>query len=104
MLLGHIRPVWFFAALAVGLLYTYLVAPAPEVVVKFPSPYNAGQVVYKDKAETCYRYSASRVSCPRDKGLIKEQPIAEDFRAGKQHPQQQGQQGQPPRPPEIVSV
>ena len=81
MLLGYIRPVYFFAALAVGLLYTYLAAPKPEVVVKFPSPYNAGQVVYKDKADTCYRYSASREACPRDKSLIKEQPIAEDFRS-----------------------
>ena len=47
MLLGHIRPLWFFAAFAFGLLACYVLQPKPEVVVRFPSPYNAGKVVYR---------------------------------------------------------
>jgi hypothetical protein len=80
MLFGRIRPLWFFGAFALGLLVCYLLAPTPEVVVKFPSPYNAGHVVYKDKADNCFKFDASKVACPRDRALIKPQPIQEGFR------------------------
>jgi len=79
MFFDKIIPLYFFIAFAIGLLICYTTNPKPEVVVKFPSPYNAGQVVYKDKADQCYKYSASKVACPRDQSLIKEQPIQEDF-------------------------
>lgn len=74
-ILGRLRPFWFFTAFAFGLLMCYVLAPAPEVVVKFPSPFNAGKVVYRDKAQNCFTYSASAVECPRDQTLIKPQPI-----------------------------
>jgi hypothetical protein len=83
MLMFKIRPLYFFAAFSIGLFMCYIMAPAPEVVVKFPSPYNAGRVVYKDKADTCFKYNASKVSCPLDKSAIKAQPVMEDFRGGR---------------------
>ena len=83
-LLGRINLKFFLVAFAVGLLVCYVMAPAPEVVVKFPSPYNAGKVVYKDKAGTCFMYKADKSSCPKDKELIKEQPIMENFRTLRQ--------------------
>ena len=81
-LLGRLRPLYFFGAFAVGLLFCYLVTPAPEVVVKFPSPYNAGDVIYRDRAQTCFKFDADRVSCPRDRSLIRPQPLVEDFQRG----------------------
>jgi hypothetical protein len=78
-----IRPLYFFAAFAIGLLMCYILTPKPEVVVKFPSPYNAGKVVYKDKADSCFTYKASSVECPLDKTRIKPQPVLEDFRGKK---------------------
>lgn len=75
----HIDPFFFFVAFAVGMLFVYLSTPPPEVVLKFPSPYNAGKVVYKDKANSCYKYFAEDVSCPKDRSLILPQPILEDF-------------------------
>jgi hypothetical protein len=79
-LLRRINLKVFLLAFAFGLLACYMMAPAPEVVVKFPSPYNAGQVVYKDKAGTCFKYKADKSSCPRDQSSVKQQPIMEDFR------------------------
>jgi hypothetical protein len=81
MLLG-IRPLWFFGALAIGLLVCYLFTPAQEVIVKFPSPYNAGRVVYKDKDDGCFVYSADQVPCPADGAGVRPQPIHEVFTAG----------------------
>ena len=75
LLLGRIQPLWFFLAFGIGLLICYILTPSPEVVVKFPSPYNAGNVVYRDKADTCFTYSANEVACPRDKSTIKMQPV-----------------------------
>lgn len=74
-----ISPLYFILAFAAGLFYCYLVHPLPEVVYKFPSPTNAGKVVYKDKNEQCYKFKADKVACPIDRTLIKPQPIEEDF-------------------------
>lgn len=74
----------FIIAFSIGLFYCYIMTPPPEVILKFPSPYNAGKILYKDKAETCYKYKAEKVPCPLDRNLIKPQPIYEDFPSQKQ--------------------
>ena len=76
---GRLRPLYFFAALAFGLLFCYIMSPKPTVIVKFPTPYNAGEVTYVDPedAETCYKYSAENVTCPFDKTKIRMQPPPE---------------------------
>jgi hypothetical protein len=79
-LLSRVNLKIFLLAFAVGLLVCYIMTPAPEVVVKFPSPYNAGKVVYKDKAGACFMYKADKSTCPRDQGQVKNQPIMEDFK------------------------
>ena len=71
---------WFALAFAIGMLAVYLTAPAPTIVVKFPSPYNVGKVMYRDQADNCYKYGAEEVKCPSDQSVIKPQPILEDFR------------------------
>lgn len=80
-MLSKIHPFYFFLAFAVGLFYCYLTSPKPEVIVKFPSPWNVGKVTYKNKDDTCYKYDAEKVTCPLDKSLIKPQPVAEEFLA-----------------------
>lgn len=83
MFFDKIQPLYFFISFAVGLLLCYIYNPKPEVILKFPSPFNAGNIIYKDKADSCYKFDASKVSCPFDKKLIKAQPIHEDFRGRK---------------------
>ena len=83
MLFDKIRPLYFFAAFAFGLFLCYIYTPKPEVVMKFPSPYNAGNITYKDKGSNCYKYEATKSECPKDKALIKDQPVHEDFKAKK---------------------
>jgi hypothetical protein len=77
MLLNIIKPFYFFISFAIGILFVYLLTPKPEIVYKFPSPYNSGSVVYKDKNDTCYIYKATREECPLDSSLIKQQPISD---------------------------
>ena len=39
-------------------------APIPEVIMRYPTPANAGKQVYKDRSDTCYVYDSKEVSCP----------------------------------------
>ena len=70
-----IDPFYFFLSLGVGFLIVYLITPPPQVVVKFPSPYNAGKVTYGDKTQGCFVFDAKSTECPLDKSLIKPQPF-----------------------------
>ncbi len=75
----NINPLYFFIAFAIGIFVVYIITPPPEIILKFPSPYNAGNVLYEDKAHNCYKYHADKVACPKEKSLIKPQPILEDY-------------------------
>lgn len=79
MFFERIHPFYFFLAFAVGLFFCYVTTPKPDLVLKFPSPYNAGKIVYHDIDDNCYKYKADKVECPADKSLIKDQPIQENF-------------------------
>lgn len=74
-----INPYYFFISFVLGMFFVYILAPSPQVIMKFPTPYNAGKVMYKDKNDTCYVFKAEIKECPMDKSLIKSQPIVEDF-------------------------
>lgn len=75
-MLLKINPLYFIVSFAVGLLFVYILKPPPEIVIKFPSPQNAGKIVYKTENDTCFTILASKDNCPTDKTLIKPQPIA----------------------------
>jgi hypothetical protein len=68
------KPLYFFLSFAIGLFMVYLFQPAPTVVVKFPSPYNAGKITYS-KDDSCYKFKSTMVDCPENKEIIKPQPV-----------------------------
>lgn len=62
-LLGRLNMTALVTSFAIGILFTYLVTPPPKVIVKFPSPYNSGRVVYRDSSDTCYKFKSDTVDC-----------------------------------------
>ena len=68
---NYIDPLAFFIALAVGLFFTYIYAPPKKIIIKWPTPENAGKIIYKDNADSCYKYKANEIPCPDDKSQIK---------------------------------
>lgn len=62
-LLGRLNVSALVISFAVGILYTYLTTPPPRVVVKFPSPYNTGKVLYRDNADACFMFKSDSVDC-----------------------------------------
>jgi hypothetical protein len=61
---------YFFMALVVGLFFAYISTPPPDIVIKYPTPENAGKVVYRDAADVCYKYQSKVVKCPSDRSKI----------------------------------
>lgn len=83
MILDRLNFFYFILSFSIGIFVCYITNPKPEIVMKFPSPTNAGNIIYKDKAEQCYAYKAEKYVCPKDSSHTKPQPILEDFRNNK---------------------
>ena len=77
----YINPLAFFIALAIGLFLTYIYSPPKKIIIKWPTPENAGKVIYRDSdnTESCYKYKANEVSCPEDKSEIKQTEIQDNY-------------------------
>jgi hypothetical protein len=65
----------FFIALFIGLFFTYIYSPPKKIILKWPTPENAGKLIYKDHSDTCYKYKAGEIPCPDDKSQIKNTAI-----------------------------
>ena len=71
----YINVTAFFIALAIGLFFTYIFAPKKKIIIKWPTPENAGKLIYRDYSELCYKYKANEIPCPDDKSMIKNNDI-----------------------------
>jgi hypothetical protein len=60
----YFEPKYFFVAFFIGMFLVYITVPTPEVIIRYPTPHNAGKVVYKDSADVCYVYDSKEVGCP----------------------------------------
>ena len=67
----YIDPLIFLISLCIGLFYTYIITPTPEIIIKYPTPFNAGKITYVDKNNVCYKYRVQKVNCPIDKSQIR---------------------------------
>lgn len=67
----YIIPLYFFISFCIGMFAVYISTPKPKIIIKYPTPDNAGKVIYKDNSGICYKYSAKEVNCPSDTKKIK---------------------------------
>ena len=66
------------AGFLVGLLLMSVITEDPEIVIKYPTPYNSTGVTYVDNAGQCYQYQSNKVVCPSDNRVISEIPLQLD--------------------------
>lgn len=59
----------------VGICLMTVVKEEPEIVVKYPTPYNTKNITYVDNVGNCYQYKANKIVCPTDNKVIKELPV-----------------------------
>lgn len=68
----------------IGIGYIYIVTPPPNIIRKFPSPFNTNTLVYKDNDNNCYKYKHEQVACDHTEYDVLDQPVMENFKATKQ--------------------
>ena len=74
IIFNNIDTFWFLISLAVGLFLVYCTTPQPEVIIKYPTPENAHELIFKDDSNNCYKFNTKEVKCPK-KGKIHKIPI-----------------------------
>lgn len=72
--LNKLRPIYFFGAFLLGILYVYLIQPGLRYINRHPTPENAGKIIYTDSGK-CFKYTLQPVMCPADETAINNQPI-----------------------------
>lgn len=70
-----VNSIIFLLALGIGMFFVYITHPEPTIIIKHPTPDNAGKIIYQDKSDSCYKYKATEVKCPDDPELISEHPL-----------------------------
>eukprot|EP00873_Tetraselmis_striata_P033900 jgi/Tetstr1/454164/TSEL_041083.t1 len=82
MLFNKLNPLAFALALGAGLMLVYVLAPRPKLVIKFPTPENAGKTVYRDTENGCYVYESEKVACGADAKMPPAEAAGPDERKG----------------------
>jgi len=70
-ILDKIDTFWFLTSLCVGLLIVYCTTPTPDIIIKYPTPFNAHKLVFKDDVD---KFNTKEISCPNQE-QISEFPI-----------------------------
>jgi hypothetical protein len=57
---------FFLLSFIVGLIYFYFSEPEKQIIYIHPTPDNVEQNIYKDKSNSCYKYTQEEVECIGD--------------------------------------
>ena len=70
MLSKYINIPLFLVALSIGIFAVYITVPEERKIYVFPTHENVNIIQYKDKAENCFEYKETEVTCPTDEKKI----------------------------------
>ena len=65
----------FLISFAVGLFFVYIYGPEMKTIYIYPSPENIDKIIFKDKADNCFKFQASEIKCPTNESLISQIPL-----------------------------
>jgi len=61
----------FIISLAIGLFVAYVTTEPTKSIFVYPNPDNIDKLLYKDKADNCFKFKADEIKCPEDTNLIR---------------------------------
>lgn len=61
----------FITSLAIGLFLAYITMPPTQVIYVYPNPENEHKISFKDKADNCFHFKSTEVTCPDDASKIR---------------------------------
>jgi hypothetical protein len=65
----------FILSLIIGLYAVYITLPDSRKIFVYPTPENVDKILFKDKAENCFRFEEEIIECPKDESLISNIPM-----------------------------
>ena len=65
----------FMISLAIGFCIVYIQRPELTTIFVYPTPDNQEKVQFKDRNDTCFKFSSQEVPCPSDTTQIREFPV-----------------------------
>jgi hypothetical protein len=66
----------FIIGFVVGIIYRFYIVPiAYRTVHIYPTPENVNSLVFKDNADTCFKFYTIDTICPAEQAKIKNIPI-----------------------------
>jgi hypothetical protein len=71
----HISIPVFLVSFAIGIFFVYILGPEIKTIYVYPTPENVDKILFKDKADNCFKFIEEVVQCPKDKNLISSIPI-----------------------------
>ena len=74
-MLKHIQIFPLVLGIILGVIGIMFVKPEQNIIYKYPTLENAGKIIYKDKNDTCYKYSAKVVDCDKNESRLKDFPL-----------------------------
>lgn len=60
----YINFTYFIISFTLGLFLVYVLGEDVKVVKVYPNPDNVQTILYKDKADECFKLKATEVNCP----------------------------------------
>ena len=75
MLLNHVSIPIFLISFALGIFFVYVLGPEMKTIYVYPTPENVNKILFKDKADNCFRFEEETVDCPSDTSKITSIPI-----------------------------
>ena len=82
---SYINLKWFIMSFVLGIFMVYCTAAKPTIIIKYPTPENSDELVFKDDVENCYKFNTKLISCPKNKKIpnIPIQKTLEHFKKSK---------------------
>jgi hypothetical protein len=65
----------FIISFAIGLFFVYIYGPEMKSIYIYPSPENIDKIIFKDKADNCFRYEANEIECPKNESILSKIPL-----------------------------
>jgi hypothetical protein len=75
MLFKYISLPIFLISFAIGLLFVYILGPEQKTIYVYPTPENVDKILFKDKANNCFRFEEETIDCPTDPSKISDIPM-----------------------------